>query len=68
MFSVVSQLLLPGETCEERALYLRVGELQAGDREDHLSGSDEEILRNLPGHVEAVRHDVHHWSDALLAL
>lgn len=44
-------------------VYLRVRELQAGDREDHLSRGDEEILRNLPGHVHRVRTDVHHWSD-----
>lgn len=47
---------------------LWVGELQAGDGEHHLSCSHEEILRNLPGHVDGVGAHVHHWLDAVLAL
>ncbi len=56
------------QVCEESPLYLWVGELQAGDGEDHLPCSDEEILRDLPGHVDGVRADVHHWLDAVSTL
>lgn len=66
---VVSKLLLQCcQTFEESSLYLWVGELQTSDREDHLSCSDEEILRNLPGHVHGVTLDVQHWLDTFLAL
>lgn len=69
MFSVVhKQLLQCCLICEGSSLYLWVGELQSGDREDHLSSSDKEILRNLPGHVDDVRLDVNHWLDAACAL
>lgn len=56
------------QMCNESPLYLWVGELQASHREDHLSCSHEEILRNLPGHVDGVRLDVHHLPDALSTL
>lgn len=52
----------------QAALYLWVWELQASDGEDHLSCSDEEILRNLPGHVEGVRGNVQHLLKVWFAL
>lgn len=45
--------------------YLWVGELQARDGEHHLSCSDEEVLRDQPGHVDAVGSNVLHLFDAL---
>ena len=57
-FEVLSAILY-----NESTLYLWVGELQASDREDHLSCCHEEILRNLPGHVDRVRLNVHHLVD-----
>ena len=53
---------------EEGALYLRIGELQAGDGEDHLPSGHEEVLRELPGHVDGVWLDVLHRPNALVAL
>lgn len=47
------------------AFYLRVWELQSGDREDHLSNRHEEILGNLPGHAKGVWLHVQHLLDLL---
>lgn len=52
----------------QAALYLWVWELQASDGEDHLSCSHEEILRNLPSHVEGVRGNVQHLLKVWFAL
>lgn len=39
----------------ESTVYLCIGEVQTGDREDHLSAGHQEVLNDLPGHVDAVR-------------
>lgn len=63
---VLFLLFLTCQSCELHGLsapYLRVGELQPGDGEHHLSCGDEEILRDLQGQGDRVWTHVHHLLD-----
>lgn len=62
--------LKPCEKSEltSRWLYLWVGELQTGDGEHHLATRHQEVLRDLPGHVDGVGLDVFYLLDGASTL